>query len=139
MAYDLALETEFVKRFVHSAKQERSLSFISQGRTRPKFINELGHHGLLNMDLFERTDGHEQDAIRRAVAGLKGVTTAYVISENALIDGRRLELEEALMSALSPWADTSTLLVFGHADLVYYETEGLGQRWLSKLDRSISR
>jgi hypothetical protein len=57
-------------------------------------------------------------------------TTCCVISENAALDTRTLLLAETLRKVVG-WG-ASTILVFGEAELIFVELDGLRNRYLSK-------
>lgn len=128
---DSALEAAVIRRFVEPARQERFLGFVAQARTRPKFIRELHHLRFLRYALFERVPpATEHTFIHQRLRAFPHLTTCYVISEDQRIDRHVLPAEEALREVMG--ADMGSLLVFGQAELVYAEAEGVNLRWLSR-------
>lgn len=128
---DIHLETKLIERFVVEAKRDRYLGFIQKVRTRPKFIADLCHVGVFREDLFTAITGHERDAIRERLRTFPHIKDGYIISQDTRIDGGRFDIPSVLDEALSPWADTGTIIIFGDTDLVYREAEGPKNRWLS--------
>jgi hypothetical protein len=59
----------------------------------------------------------------------------YVIGENAAIDTQTLALNDALRQVVGWGAGTS--LVFGDADLIFVELDGLRNRYMSKPKRLV--
>ncbi|HTA61407.1 MAG TPA: hypothetical protein VK835_03085 [Bacteroidia bacterium] len=129
---DFAIETKVINKFVTKNKQERYLGFIQADKTRSKFIDELSHGQTFEDKLFQVIEGLETDIIKAAFKKL-GVKDCYIISENKAIDGQRLGIQETLNNALSPWSDTFTLIVFGDAQIIYREHDGLKNKWISKV------
>lgn len=127
---DSALEAAVIRRFVEPARQERFLGFVAQARTRPKFIRELHHLQFLRYELFERVPAGEHAFIQQRLRAFPHLTSCYVISEDARIDQHVLPIEEGLSHVIG--ADMGSLLVFGQAELVYAEAEGVNLRWLSR-------
>jgi hypothetical protein len=128
---DIHLETKLIERFVVETKRDRYLGFIRKASTRPKFIADLCHAGVFREELFRSIAGHEQDAIHERLRSFPHVSGGYVISQNPAIDGKTFDIATILNEALSPWADTGTVIIFGNIELVYREAEGPKNRWLS--------
>ncbi|PSR54253.1 hypothetical protein AHMF7605_12320 [Adhaeribacter arboris] len=126
---DLELEEKVIKRFIINKKQERYLTFIQAEKTRSKFIDELSHFTSQLKD-FEEIKGNVWKVLEEKLKKLRNPTDCYVISENREIDARRLNIELALSEIIGH--GSGTLLVFGNANMVYYEGEGPSDRWISK-------
>jgi hypothetical protein len=54
----------------------------------------------------------------------------YLISEISELDKRRLDIDTALNEIIG--YGMGTLIVFGDAEIVFYEGEGPSDRWISK-------
>lgn len=129
MAVDSNIETKVIKNFIVKNKQERYLTFISKEKTRGKFLDKLAHFSTELKGFDEIINGKYKE-IRERIKPLKNVMDCYIISENRDIDGRRMKIEEALTETIGyPFG---TLIVFGNADVVYYEGEGGNDRWINK-------
>lgn len=129
---DIALELKVISKFIRQNKHGRYLDFIKTDKTRKKFIREISSVQVFHRDLFENIDGSEAETIRRVSKKL-GINDCYIISENTKIDGQRFGIDQALTEAISPWSDTTTLIVFGDAQVVYREHDGLNNKWISKI------
>ena len=126
---DTKLEAKVIKRFIVDRKQERYLSFIQAEKTRSKFTDELARFSSQLKD-FEEIKKNERKVLEEKLKNLGNPTDCYVISENRKIDARRLNIEVALREIIG--YGSGTLLVFGNANMVYYEGEGPSDRWISK-------
>jgi len=129
---DIALETKVISKFMHPSKRERYIDFCQKNTTRRKFIDELSRSQTFQNDLFEKIDESESEIIKR-IAAKFGINDCYIISENAKIDGQRMGIDDALKLAISPWSDTTTLIVLGDAQLIYREHDGVKNKWISKI------
>ncbi|ALJ00706.1 hypothetical protein [Rufibacter tibetensis] len=132
MAPETALEAKVIKGFINSTKIERYLGFISNDKTRSKFTKDLSKAGIFQEGMFERINGDEVRAIKERIKDLGNTDDCYIISENSIIDSKRYNIETALNKAISPWSDTGTLIVFGDAEVIYREAEGMHNRWISR-------
>ena len=128
---DIILETKVINKFVSEQKRDRYIEFIQKINTRKKFLNDLSNKDIFDNNCFEPVSGKEEITIRNLAKTL-GITDCYIVSENKNIDGKRINIEDALENAISPWSDTSTLIVFGDARVIYREHEGYNNRWISK-------
>ncbi|MDQ4141076.1 MAG: hypothetical protein M3142_11195 [Bacteroidota bacterium] len=126
---DLELEAKVIKRFIINKKQDRYLTFVQAEKTRKKFIEELSHFST-QLKGFEEIKGNEWKVLEEKLKNLGNPTDCYVISENREIDAKRLNVELALRKSIG--YGSGTLLVFGNANMVYYEGEGPSDRWISK-------
>ncbi|MBY0424061.1 MAG: hypothetical protein K2Q22_00360 [Cytophagales bacterium] len=136
MTYNIDLETKVIERFVVKTKRDRYLTFIKSEKTRQKLIDDLSNNNFLQKDLFDKVEGNEYEFIKQRIKTLGNRKDCYVISENKLIDKKRLDINTALTETIG--ADQGTLLVFGDAEILYSESEGLNNRWISKLVKSPS-
>lgn len=127
----MLLEINVIKKFVDKAKQERYIQFVSSLKNRHKFISDLAHFNFFKWDLFESVKGNEEQAILQAIQK-NGVPdkTCYVISENADIDTKTLDIKEAISKTIG--YVMGTILVFGDADMIYVESETMNTRYISK-------
>ncbi|TGD78423.1 hypothetical protein [Hymenobacter wooponensis] len=130
MGQNLALEIKVIQRFINKAKQDRYIQFVSSPRNRRKFIADLSHSGFLKEETFEIVNGIEEQVIRQALQRHSvTASTCYVISDNPRIDAQILEISEAIRVTVG--RGLGTLLVFGDAALVYYESETMNIRYIS--------
>ena len=131
MTQNADLEIKVIKKFVDKAKQDRYIQFISSSKNRHKFINDLSHFNFFQWDKFEPVKGIEEQVILQALKE-NGVAdkTCYVISENADIDAKTLEIKKAISDTVG--YGMGTILVFGDADIIYFESETINTRYISK-------
>jgi hypothetical protein len=124
------LEIEVIEKFVRKEKQSRYKQFISSDKNRRKFVRELSHFKDFKLEMFEEIKGNQGDIILRQLKLIKGDrNNCYVISENAVIDQKQLSIEEAISFLDS---DLATILVFGKAEMIYYEGESPNNKFISK-------
>ena len=131
MAQNADLESTVIQRFIVKGKQDRYLQFVNSPKNRKKLIANLAHFRDLEEDAFELVTGIEEDVVRKALAQ-QGISasTCYVISENSRIDTLTLGLSEAMRETVG--YQMGTMLVFGNADALYYESETMKIRYISK-------
>jgi hypothetical protein len=121
MAQNPDLKSKVIQRFIVKGKQDRYLQFVNSPRNRKKLIANLAHFRDLQEEAFELVSGIEEDVVRKTLAQ-QGISasTCYVISENSQIDTLTLGLSEAMREIVGH--QMGTLLVFGNADALYYES-----------------
>ena len=127
---EIDLEIKVITKFLNSAKRDRYVNFVQNGKNRPKFLKDLSKSDFLNQNLFESVDGNESEIIKNRIKSIGNINDCYVISENKNIDQKRMSIDNALIETIG--ADQGTLLVFGNAEIVYSEAEGFNNRWISK-------
>jgi len=127
MSQDVLLEIRFIKHFVTKNKQERYLNLIANAGKRKKFISELAHFKFLDFSKFDKLNAAIESVLKQRIGSIRD---CYIISENKMIDTKRIEVESALSQVIG--YGMGTLLIFGDAKLVYYEGEEKNDRWLSK-------
>ena len=127
---NIDIETKIIERFVNKGKKDRYLTFIKSDKSRIKFIKELAHFHDLRQDLFEEVKGDVYHTIINRVNSLNRRTDCYLISESSALDQKRLDINTALKEIIGN--GMGTLIVFGDAEMVYYEGEGPSDRYISK-------
>lgn len=128
--HNLDIETKVVERFVIKTKRDRYLTFIKNDKTREKFISDLHHMNFLQTDLFDKVDGNEYDVIKARIKSLGNLSDCYLISDSSRLDKKILDIDTALRETIG--SDSGTIIVFGDAEIIYSEAEGLNNRWISK-------
>lgn len=130
MPQNLALEVKVINRFSAKNKRERYLQFVTSTKNRKKFIADLHGGTFYDGSMLARVTGSEEDALCQALKQL-GIATrsCYVISENTSIDTLTLELKDVLPKVVG-WG-AGTMLVFGEADLIFVELDGLKNRFIA--------
>lgn len=127
-------EEAAVNAFVIRGKRERFLSFLANAKSRDKFVCELAHFRWFDarfaspvpwkpdpkLGLWER----HLDGIRRIEQLLKSKgagNACWATSEDANLDGKELELDEALEEVVGH--GVGTILSFIPGELAYHEGE----------------
>lgn len=131
MTSSLDLEIKVVERFVLKIKQDRYLTLIKGEKSRYKFIKELSHFVDFRTELFEEVKGDVHQFVKDRTKSLRQFHDCYLISELSKLDQKRLSIDKALNEIIG--CGMGTLLVFGDAEIVYYEGEAQNNRWISKL------
>ena len=131
MTQNADLEIKVIKRFVDTAKQDRYIQFVSSSKNRHKFVSDLSHFKFFKWDLLDAVQGNEEQAILQALQR-NGVAdkTCYVISENRNIDTKTINTKKAIIETVG--YGMGTILVFGDADMIYFESETVNTRYISK-------
>ena len=124
------IEKKVIERFVVKTKRNRYLTFIESDKTRGKFVSELAHFRDLRQERFDEISGDEKKVIKDRIKGLGIIKDCYLISENSELDRKRLDIDTALSKTIGH--GMGTLIVFGDAEIVFYEAEGPSDRWISK-------
>ena len=131
MTQNLDLEIAVIKKFVDKNKQDRFIQFTSSAKGRHKFINELAHFKFFDWNKFDNIEGDEEQAILTALQKNKITDkTCYAISENKNLDTKVLNINQAINETVG--YGQGTILVFGDAEIIYYESEEMKERYLSK-------
>jgi hypothetical protein len=123
-------EQALINKFVTSNKRERYLTFLAKNKTRNKLLDELYHFKDFNWKLFREILGSEIPAqtVALKIKSHKNISTCMVISTDAEYDGKLMSVDEAIEKVIGV---EGTILIFGEAEVVYYEGEGPGNRYLS--------
>ena len=125
------LEIKVIKKFIDKAKQDRYIQFVSKLKNRHKFISDLSHFNFLSRDKFEKINGDEREIILASLQKNKvSDQSCYIISENKEIDTKTLVTKDAIRETVGH--GMGTILVFGDADIIYYESETVNTRYISK-------
>ena len=124
------IEKKVIERFVVKTKHDRYLTFLKNEKTRKKFTKELSHFRELRLEHFEEVKGDVRKIIKDRISHLGNIKNCYLISENVELDRKTLDIETALNETIG--YRMGTFIVFGNADIVYYEAEGPNERWISK-------
>jgi hypothetical protein len=127
----LELERQVITRFFDNSKRERYLQFVASSKNRKKLIADLASGQFFQANALERVTGIEEDVIQQALRQ-QGILSSncYLISDNATLDTQTLPLLEALRKVVG-WG-AATILVFGEAELIFVELEGLRNRYISR-------
>jgi hypothetical protein len=83
----------------------------------------------LRQERFDEISGDEKKVIKDRIKGLGIIKDCYLISENSELDRKRFDIDTALSITIGYGMET--LIVFGDAEIVFYEAEGQNDRWIS--------
>lgn len=122
------LELLTINRYFQQGKTKRLVDFVLNEKTRSKFIAVLAHLKDLNYSKFRQLEKDEKNTVLKLI-DQHNLNQCYVISENKHIDQQFLQPEDALNETIG--YGMGTILVFGDAEIVYYEGESRGDRWVS--------
>lgn len=123
-------EQALIKKFVIKEKQGRYLIFLANNKNRKKFTKKLYHFNDFNWDLFYEIPGKEivSELITNKIKSKKNISTCYIISVDTNYDKKIFTVEEAITNVLGI---EGTILIFGNAEIIYYEGESPKQRYIS--------
>jgi hypothetical protein len=123
-------EELFARKFVVANRRSRYLLLLSSDRGRKKILAGFHHCRDLDSRFAQRIPGNQQSAQSiEALLKSKGAPkTCYVISEDASIDAREMDLSTALSEIVG--MDFGSLVSCIPGKLAYFEMEGLGERYL---------
>jgi hypothetical protein len=126
----IAQEQTLIKKFVIKEKQDRYLTFLSKDKTRNKFTDELYHFKDFNWKLFREIPGSENESqvIALKVSSNKNISTCSIISADPDLDGKIMSVDEAIKNGVGI---EGTILIFGDADIIYYEGDAPKSRYIS--------
>ena len=117
-------EVATIRAFLHKPRQERVLFLLAHKARRIDFTQELYHFKWLDeryAKLIDPKIAHTVDEIARMLRQKGAGETAYAISADIAIDGRRLPLEYALNYI---WGrEIGTILSCVPGKLGYFEDE----------------
>ncbi len=130
MSVEIELEQKVVEKYFVKERRERYLSLLSNPKSRRKFCVSLCHFSQeLNKKLFTELLKDERQAILEKIKEKGGFKDCYLISESSELDAKRMEIREALDAVVN--TNIGTLMIFGDAQVVYYEGESIKDRWVS--------
>jgi len=123
-------EQTLIKKFISKDKQDRYLAFLGKDQNRKKFTKELYHFKDFNWELFREISGNETvwATIATRVNNNKNISTCSIISANSEYDGKIMAFDEAIKNIVGT---EGTILIFGDAEIVYYEGEPPKNRYIS--------
>ena len=128
---NIPLEIKVIEKYIDKDKQERYIKFVTSKNHRSKFIKDLAHFKHLKWELFDKIQGNEVEIITTKIKQIKpAISNCYVISENSKIDAKVLQIENALEETIG--YGMATILVFGDADIIYFEDEEPKRRFISQ-------
>ena len=128
---NLDLEIKVIRKFVDKAKRSRYTQFVSSEKNRRKFAEDLPHFNHFDYSLLTPVKGIEEEIIMQTTKQ-NGVSneTCYIISEDRALDTKTLNTREAIAATVG--RGMGTILVFGDAEMIFFEGESPNTRFISK-------
>jgi hypothetical protein len=125
----------FFDSFVVPKKRHRYTELLSTTRGLEKVRLSLDHFKDLDTRFCHRVPSAQQHAaeILRALKGLGAPDTCYVMSSNGELDGREMNLSDALGAIVGRGMGSVVSCVPGV--LGYFESEEAGERYICHLER----
>lgn len=131
MRYNHQLEDKVINKFFIKEKRGRIKSFLKDPKRRGDFTFTLAHCQDLRFEKFmEISGGNEEVKIMEYISKLGKIKTCYLISEDENLDGKVFEINKALSETIGN--GFGSLLIFGDAEIVFFEGESPKDRWISK-------
>lgn len=122
------IQTKFIHKYIRKEKQDRYLGFLSNPKNRNKFTEELCHFKDFNYGIFEVILKNEKEILLNRLKTIKTTDTCFVISNQTKYDNKILNIKDVFENIIGFGFDI--ILIFGNADVVYYEGED--ERLISK-------
>jgi hypothetical protein len=116
-------EEAVVGAFIIPVRRERYLEFLKSPKNRKKFINVLAHFKHLDPKFAKSISGNQGNpsALLKLLLGKGAGVKCWVISENAELDGKEIDLQTALAETVGRQMGTFISCVPGK--LAYFEDE----------------
>lgn len=123
-------EESLINAFVRPAKRARFIEFLGSPKRRPKFLANLYHFGDLDSRYMVPIPPAEQHAknIAALLTARGAPSSCHVISANAKLDGRDLNLVEVLEQVVGFGEGTLISCIPGR--LGYFEGESPNDRFI---------
>ena len=116
-------EEATVQSFIIPVRRERYLEFLKSPKNRKKFIDLLAHFKHLDPKFATNVTGNQSNpsALLKLLLGKGAGTKCWVISENAELDGKEIDLHNALKETVGRQMGTFISCIPGK--LAYFENE----------------
>lgn len=126
------MDTEdlFVTAFIRPEKQDRYRQLLGNPKRRRKILEDLAHSSDFMDGTGVKIPPSEQtpEGIERLLRRLGAGSTCHAISENGDLDGKELDLQQALQAVVGFGLATCLSCIPGK--LGYYEGEDMGERMI---------
>jgi len=125
-------EKALVESFFLPAKRDRYLELIRNPKGRGKLLSSLPHCKDLDPRTTLPIQPNQQNAssIEQILIGLGALATCYLVSEDRELDGKTMDLRDALKLVIG--YSPGTLISCKPGALGYFEGEDLGERFILK-------
>lgn len=125
-------EKELLRTFAVASKRDRYVELLGTRKGRAKVRLSLDHFGDLELQRCAKVPaGHQTSAgITALLRTLGAPPTCYVLSSNSDLDGREMQLGNALEAIVGQGSGSFVCCVPGQ--LAYFEGESPGERYLCR-------
>jgi hypothetical protein len=123
-------DEQLLARFFIRTKRERYAEMIGHPKKRRKFLLELAHFKSLDPRYLVRMPPKIMfpDQIAAILTERGAPQSCWITSENSDLDGREMQLLEALNRVVG--GQMGTLITCIPGRLAYFEGEEMGDRWI---------
>jgi len=123
-------EEMFARSFIVPDKKERYLSLLGSRKGRKKIVDGLNHHTPLDRRYAHLLSSAQQNvpAIETILKQKGAPEVCYIMSSDPDIDGKEMELHQALMTVVDSNIGTVVSCIAGK--LGYFEFEDIGERYI---------
>lgn len=123
-------EEMLARSFIVPDKKDRYLSLLGSRKGRKKIVDGLNHHTHLDRRYAHLLPAGQQNvpAIEKMLKQKGAPETCYIMSSDPDIDGKEMELHEALMIVVDSNIGTVVSCIAGK--LGYFEFEDMGERYI---------
>ncbi len=123
-------EKGIIESFIHPNQKERFMTLLSNPKKRQKLRAYFSHNVELDIRFASKIPADRQDLenIETLLKSKGAGNTCYAFSENSRIDGKVLDLRDALQETIGYGMGTFLSIVPGR--LAYYESEDIGERYI---------
>jgi len=123
-------EIELFEAFAVAAKRKRYVELLATKRGRDKILHSLDHFDDLDPLRCKRIAASDQTAIGvlKILKGLGAPLSCHLISSSRVLDGREMDLSDALTEVVGGGMGTFVSCISGR--LAYFEGEDPGRRFI---------
>ena len=133
---DLNIEKALFESFIAPNKKRRYIELVETERGRKKIRFGLDHFRDLDLRFCHRIESGEQSLpnILQVLKSLGAPSQCYVMSSGDELDGREMELSEALSGIIGSGVGAFVSCLPGK--LAYFESEEMSERYICHLELS---
>lgn len=125
-------EKELLRTFAVASKRDRYVELLATRKGREKVRRGLDHFGDLDLNRCARIAACDQTPakIGSLLRALSAPKACYVLSSNSDLDGREMDLGDALEAIVGQGSGAFVCCIPGR--LAYFECESQGERYLCR-------
>ena len=127
---DLEREKTYIDSFISSDKRSRYHELFNSTKGREKLLNRLAHSPDFIPQYMHKIQDNKQnrESILQILKSKGAPDKCYIISESSKLDGKELDLTEALDLVVGSTMGTVILCI--PSKLAYYEGEDINERYI---------